>query len=93
MLAGLRHHAVVAGHHQQGMIDAADARQHVGEKFFMAGHIDKAQHPAIRLRPVGIAQIDGHAAPFLFRQAIGVNPGSGPAAAWFCRDRHGRRWQ
>ena len=26
VLAGLRHHAVIAGHHQQGMIDAAHAR-------------------------------------------------------------------
>ncbi|MNE35673.1 hypothetical protein D3C80_1294480 [compost metagenome] len=41
----------------------------------MTGHVDKAQHPAIGLRPVGIAQIQGHAAAFLLRQAIGVDPG------------------
>ncbi|CUZ63834.1 Uncharacterised protein [Serratia marcescens] len=75
MFAGLRHHAVVAGHHQQRMVDAADARQHVGEEFLVAGHVDKAQHPAVRLRPVGVTQIDGHAAALLFRQAIRVDPG------------------
>ncbi len=75
MLAGLRHHAVVAGHHQQRMVNAADARQHIGEEFFVAGHVDKAQHPAVRLRPVGVAQIDGHAAALFFRQAIRVDPG------------------
>ena len=76
MLAGLRHHAVIAGHHQQGMIDAAHARQHVRQKLFMPRHINKAQHAAIRLGPVGIAQIDGHAALFLFRQAVGVYAGN-----------------
>ena len=64
MLAGLRHHAVVAGHHQQCMVNTADARQHIGEEFLVAGHVDKTQHPAVRLWPVGVTQIDGHAAAF-----------------------------
>ena len=76
MLTGLRHHAVIAGHHKQGMIDAPHARQHVGKKFFMPRNINKAQHAAIGLGPVGIAKIDGHAALFLFRQTIGVYAGN-----------------
>ena len=40
----------------------------------MAGHVDKTQHPAVRLWPVGVTQIDGHAAALFFRQAIRVDP-------------------
>ncbi len=76
MLPRLRHHAIIAGHHQQRVIDAADARQHVGQKLFVSGNVDKPQHAAIRLRPVGIAQIDGHAAFFFFRQTIGIHTGN-----------------
>nr|WP_301541985.1 hypothetical protein [Shewanella sp. KJ2020] len=41
MFAGLRHHAVVTGQHQQRMAHMAHAHQHVIDEFFMAGHIDK----------------------------------------------------
>ena len=76
MLTGLRHDAIIAGHHQQGMIDAPHARQHVGQKLFMPRNINKTQYATVRLGPVGIAQIDGHAALFLFRQAVGVYAGN-----------------
>ena len=76
MLAGLRHHAIIARHHQQRMVDATDARQHIGEEFFMPRHVDKAQYAAIRLRPVGVAKIESHAAGFLFRQAVGIDAGN-----------------
>ncbi len=76
MLTRLRHYAVIAGHHQQSVINAANARQHVRKELFMPRNINKAQHAAIRLGPVGIAQIDGHPALFLFRQAVGVNAGN-----------------
>ncbi len=76
MLARLRHDAVITGDHQQSVIDTAYARQHVREEFFMPRHIDKAQHTTIRLRPIGVAQIDSHPAFFLFRQAIGIDPGN-----------------
>ncbi len=75
VFAGLRHYAVITGHHQQGVIDSSHARQHVSEKLFMPGHVDKPDNAAIRLRPVGITEIDSHAALFLFRQAVGVYPG------------------
>ncbi|MMZ68020.1 hypothetical protein D1872_306660 [compost metagenome] len=77
MLARLRHHAVITGHHQQRVVDSANACQHIREKLFMSWHIDKAQYPAIGLRPVGISQIDGHAAFFLFGQAIGIHTRDG----------------
>ncbi len=77
MFTRLRHHTVITRHHQQRMINTAHARQHIGKKFFVAGHVDKAQHAAIGLRPVGITQVDGHAAFFLFRQAIGIHTRNG----------------
>ena len=72
MLTGLCHHAVIARHHQQRVIDTTNARQHVGKKLFMAGYVDKTRHATIRLRPVGIAEIDGHAALFFFRQTVSI---------------------
>ncbi|SYQ92239.1 Uncharacterised protein [Klebsiella pneumoniae] len=59
MLTGLCHHAVIARHHQQRVIDTTNASQHVGKKLFMTGN-------------VGIAEIDGHAALFFFRQTVGI---------------------
>ncbi len=75
MFFGLRHDAVITRHHQQGVIDTAHTRQHIREKFLVARHINKSDHAPVILRPVGVAQIDGHTAFFLFRQAIGVNAG------------------
>ena len=75
MLAGLCHHSVVAGNNQQDMADPADTRQHIAEKLFMARHIHKADNRIIILRPVGIAEVDGHSAFFLFRQMGGIHAG------------------
>ena len=75
VFAGLRHHAVIAGHHQQRMVDPSHPRQHVGQKLFVPGHVNKPQHPPVRLRPVGIAEIDRHSPRFLFRQTIGIYAG------------------
>ena len=77
MFTRLRHNAVITGHHQQGMVNTSDPRQHVGKKLFVSGDVNKAQHAAIGLRPVGITQIDGHTALFLFRQAIGIHARDG----------------
>ena len=76
MLARLRHHPIIAGHHQQRVIDTANAGQHIGQKLFVAGDVDKTQHPPVGLRPVGVAEVDSHPARFLFRQAIGVDTGN-----------------
>ena len=76
MLTRLRHHAVITRHHQQRMVDPADTRQHVGQKLFVSGNIDKSQNPSVRLRPVGITEIDGHAALFFLRQTVGIHAGN-----------------
>ena len=76
MLARLRHHPIIAGHHQQRVIDTANAGQHIGQKLFVTGDVDKTQHPPVGLRPVGVAEVDSHPARFLFRQAIGVDAGN-----------------
>lgn len=56
MLARLRHHPVIARDHQQGVIDPAHAREHIGKKLLVAGHVDKAQHATVGLRPVGVTR-------------------------------------
>ncbi|KEP72125.1 hypothetical protein HR12_28190 [Microbacterium sp. SUBG005] len=68
---------VIARDHQQSMIDPAHAREHIGQKLLVAGHVDKAQHATVGLRPVGVTQVNGHAALFLFRQAIGIHARNG----------------
>ncbi|MNV36077.1 hypothetical protein D3C71_1275410 [compost metagenome] len=76
MFACLRHHAVITRHDQQSVIDTAHPGQHIGEKLFVSWHIDKPEHAAIGLRPVGIAKIDSHTALFLFRQTVGIHAGN-----------------
>jgi hypothetical protein len=46
MFPGLRHDAVVGGNDQQGMRNAGQAAQHVGQKFFMAGYINETGNAA-----------------------------------------------
>lgn len=37
VFAGLRHHPVIAGYHQQRMVNTAHPRQHVGQNFSCPG--------------------------------------------------------
>lgn len=39
----------------------------------MTRYIDETQHPAVGQRLIGIAELDGDAAQFLFCQTIGVH--------------------
>ena len=75
MFQRLRHHAVVGGHHQQRVIDAAHTGEHVAHKAFMSGNIDKADQFAVGQRQIGKAQINRNAARLFFGQAIGVHAG------------------
>ena len=75
MLAGLRHDAVVGGDHQQHEIDAGGAGQHVVDEFLVAGHVDEAEHGAVRRRQIGEAEIDGNAARFLLLEPVGIDAG------------------
>ncbi|MEZ5831798.1 MAG: hypothetical protein R3D05_11515 [Dongiaceae bacterium] len=78
VLTGLRHDAVIGGHNQQHEIDAGRAGQHVVHELFMARHVDEADDPAIRPRPIGKAEIEGDAARLFLRQAVGVDTGQCP---------------
>ena len=75
MLARLRHDAVVGRHDQQDEIDAARPGQHVVDELLVAGHVDEAEHRAIRRRQIGEAEVDGDAARLFFLEAIGVDSG------------------
>ncbi len=70
VLGGLRHHPVIRRHHQQGGVDAAGAGQHGVDEALMPGHVDESQRAGI-----GIAEVDGHAAPLLLRQPVGIDAG------------------
>ncbi len=78
MLAGLRHHPVIGGHHQNHEVDAGSAGQHGVDQALMTGHVDEADRPALGPRPMGKAQLDGDAARLLFLEPIGIDPGQRP---------------
>ena len=48
VLDGLRHHAVVGGDHQQRVVDAAHAGQHVADEALVARHVHEADQAAAR---------------------------------------------
>src|ERR1700744_5083933 len=75
MLARLWHDAVVGRDHHERKIDAGGAGQHGVDEFLVAGHVDEAQHRAIRRRQIGKAKLDGDAARLLFLETIGVDAG------------------
>ena len=75
VLDGLRHDAVVGGHDQHHVVDAAHAGEHVAHEALVAGHVDEADHAAGVGFAVSKAQIDRDAALLFFRQAIGVDAG------------------
>ena len=74
MFEGFRARPVICGDDQQYPIDRQHAGQHVGQKAFMAGNIDKAELGAAGQGGIGEAQIDGEPAPLLLRQAVGIDP-------------------
>ena len=80
VLAGLRHRAVVSRDHQQRAVNAGHTGEHVVDKAFVAGHVDEAQRRCVCCGRVGVfvlqvskAKINRHAAPFFFRQTVGIN--------------------
>ena len=77
MLAGLRHHRFVGGHHQQHRVDAADAGQHGAHEAFVTGHIDERDGRAAGQLGMREAELDGDAAGLLFLQPVGVGAGQG----------------
>ena len=74
VLAGLRHDAVVGGHDQDHAVDAAGPGHHGLDEVLVARHVDDAHlHAARSCR--GKAQVDGHAALFLFLEPVGLAAG------------------
>ena len=63
-LLGLRHHAVIGGHHQDGDVgDVGAAGAHLGERL-VARRIDEGHGPAVLLDAIG-ADVLGNAALFV----------------------------
>jgi hypothetical protein len=74
MLARLRPRTRVSGDVQQHPCDAAHPGHHGREEAFVSGHIDDAD-PSLTPARIGEAEIDGHAAPALLGQPVGLDAG------------------
>ncbi|MNQ72427.1 hypothetical protein D3C85_871300 [compost metagenome] len=76
MFPGLRHHAVIGGHHQQYQIDALRPGEHVVGETFMTGHVDETGQRRARFqRGVEITEVDGHPPVTFFPASITGLPG------------------
>jgi hypothetical protein len=73
VLARLRHDAVVGGHQQQRVVDAAGAGEHGVHEPLVAGDVDEADARTFGRIEEGIAQLDADAALLLLGQAVGVH--------------------
>ncbi len=74
VLAGLRHHRLVARNDQQDAIDAADTGQHCPDEPLVPGDVDERDLDVADDR-VREAELDRDAALFLFLEPIGVGAG------------------
>jgi len=74
MLARLRPRTRVGGDVQLHPCDAAHPGHHGREEAFVSGQIDDAD-PSLAPARIGEAEIDGHAAPALLRQPVGLDAG------------------
>jgi hypothetical protein len=63
VLAGLRHHALIGGHHEEHELHADGAGDHGVDQPAVAGHIDEAHLHAAAEVPRGKAELDGDTAP------------------------------
>jgi hypothetical protein len=78
MLARLRHDAIIGRDHQQRVVDAGRARQHVVDELLVAGHIDEADDRLLIRLHIGEAEIDGDPACLLLLEAVGIDAGQCP---------------
>src|SRR6266404_5293756 len=76
MLFGLRHPAVVRGHHQQSEINRAGAGDHMSNKIFVARDIDNADVEALFVRrvqnEVGETELNRNSARLFLRQSVWI---------------------
>src|SRR5262245_33425134 len=73
VLDRLRHNAIVCGHDEQRVVNAANTGEHVAYEALMSRHIDEADQSAVLEWQVSKTQIDGDAPGLLLRQPIGVH--------------------
>jgi hypothetical protein len=74
MLARLWHHTFISRDHERKQIDPVRSGEHVLYETFVTRNVDKSDAQIIQLE-IGKAEIDGDAATFFFRKAIGIGAG------------------
>jgi len=90
MLARLRHHPIIRSNNQQREIDAAGASGHGMHESLVPRHIDEAEDVAVAQRRIGVSELNGDTAGFLFLQPISINTGERAKRASSSRDRCGQ---
>ena len=78
VLDGLGARSVVGRHDQHRGIDLARPDEHVADQPVVPGDVDEVELGAVGQGEVGVADVDGHPAPALLGQPVGVDPGQGP---------------
>src|SRR3990172_7391879 len=77
MFFGLRHPALVGGHHQQGHVDGFDAGQHVLHESFVARNVDEGNLDTAGEGRPGESDVDAQAASLLLLPPVGIATGEG----------------
>ena len=75
VLARLGHHAFVGGHHQEHRVHAVHPGQHVVQEAGLPGDVDDPDPLPAGEVQVSKPEVDGHAAPVLLRETVGVDAG------------------
>ena len=75
VLNRLRPDALVGRDHEQHRVEPVHPGEHVADEARVAGHVDDADQPSAGKGEVGEAEVDGHPASLLLRQAVGVDAG------------------
>jgi hypothetical protein len=80
VLARLRLHALVGGHHQKRRVETAEPGERVVQEPFVTGDVDEGD-PGVAVIEVREAEIDGDPARLLLGPAIAVDAGERPNQA------------
>ena len=68
---------IVGRDHQQHTVHAQYPGEHIGQEPLVPRHIDEPDGDAVRQHRMREAKVDGHAAPLLLGEAVGVDAGQG----------------
>jgi hypothetical protein len=77
VLAGLGHHRLVGGDHEQRRVDAVGARQHVAHEALVAGDVDERRDQVPSQINVREAQVDRDPPLLLLLEPVGIGAGEG----------------